>query len=451
MPRHLTVAALGVFILTIVGSLPVDGQVPISHADSARAVVIVGASVLSMEGPGVRASQTVLMRDGRIAAIGPEGSFPVPARALAIDGHGRFLLPGLVDAHVHLFGEESAPDLALYLRNGVTTVRNMHGEPYHLRLRDELARGVRLGPTLYTTSAFADVDAIHSEVEARRFVRTAKSQGYDAIKVHRPLPPELFVAVADEARRLHIPLVGHAPDHRVGLGGAARAGQRTIEHAESIMQEGTNQQWPDSSDIPRLVRQLAGTGVCVTPTLVVFKSVVEMTEQHPRLSGLLARPEMQLVSPELRAAWMPARNEYVTRWRGHEAEVPGALLKFRRQYVWMQHLTKALSNSGIPIVAGSDAPGGMAIPGFSLLEELHLLSEAGLSPYRVLAAATRDAARCLGGDSEFGTIRVGKRADVILLDRNPLVDLSALQTPVGVVLRGRWLPAWQLKRLPRSR
>ncbi len=160
---------------------------------------------------------------------------------------------------------------------------------------------------------------------------------------------------------------------------------------------------------------------------------------------------MQLVSPELRAAWMPARNEYVTRWRGHESEVPGALLKFRRQYAWMQHLTKALSDSGIPIVAGSDAPGGMAIPGFSLLEELHLLNEAGLSPYRVLAAATRDAARCLGGDAEFGTIRVGKRADVVLLDRNPLVDLSALQTPVGVVLRGRWLPAWRLKRLPRSR
>ena len=451
MPHRLAVAALGLFILAIVIPLPVDGQAPNSRPDPARAIVIVGASVVSMEGPGVRAAQTVLMRGGRITAIGPEGSFPVPAGALAIDGHGRFLLPGLVDAHVHLFGRESEPDLALYLLNGVTTLRNMHGEPYHLHLRDELARGVRLGPTLYTTSAFADVDAIHSTVEARRFVRTAKSQGYDAIKVHRPLPPELFMAVADEARRSHIPLVGHAPDPRVGLDGAARAGQRTIEHAESIMQEGTNQQLPDSNDIPRLVRQLTGTSVCVTPTLVVFKSVVEMTEQYPLLSGLLARPEMQFVSPELRAAWMPAHNEYVTRWHGHEAEVPSALVKFRRQYAWMQHLTKALSDSGIPIVAGSDAPGGMVIPGFSLLEELHLLNEAGLSAYRVLAAATRDAARCLGGDSEFGTVSVGKRADVVLLDRNPLADLSALQAPIGVVVRGRWLPAWRLRQLVRSR
>jgi imidazolonepropionase-like amidohydrolase len=391
----------------------------------------------------------VVTSRGRIIAIGPEGLARVPDGALVIDGRGRFLLPGLVDAHVHLFGKESEPELALYLLNGVTTVRNMHGEPYHLRLRDELAHGVRLGPTLYTTSAFADVDAIHSVEEARTFVRTAKRLGYDAIKVHRPLPPDLYLAVADEARREHTPLVGHAPDPRVGFDGAARAGQRTIEHAESIMQEGTDQQAPDSADIPRIVRQLRGTGVCVTPTLVVFRSVVQMTEQYPGLASLLARPEMQLISAELRTAWMPDQNEYVTRWRGHEAEVPGALSKFRRQYLWMQHLTKALSDAGVPIVTGSDAPGGMAIPGFSLLEEMRLLNEAGMSPYRVLNAATHDAAHCLGGDSEFGTVTVGKRADLVLLDRNPLEDLSAFHTPVGVMTRGRWLSASRLNRLAR--
>jgi imidazolonepropionase-like amidohydrolase len=452
MPCNLIVAALGVLSLAMIASpIPMSGQVPRTHPEPLQTVAIIGASVLSMDGPGVQARRTVLIRDGRITAIGPEGSISVPTGALSIDGHGRFLIPGLVDAHVHLFGEESTPELLLYLRNGITTVRNMHGEPYHLRLRDELARGVRLGPTLYTTSGFADGDAIHSVAEAGQFVRAAKRQGYDAIKVHRPLPPGLFAAVANEARREHIPLVGHAPDHRVGLGGAARAGQRTVEHAESIMQEGTNQQAPDSADIPRLVQQLIGSGVCVTPTLVVFKSVVQMTEQYPALAGLRARPEMQFISTALRAAWMPAQNEYVTRWRGHEAELPGALMKFRRQLAWMQHLTKALSDAGVPIVAGSDAPGGMAIPGFSLLEEMRLLNEAGLSPYQVLAAATRDAARCLDRDSEFGTVSVGKRGDLVLLDRNPLLDLSALNTPLGVVARGRWIPASRSRQLVRPR
>ena len=442
-------ALSGIALSITLGSVSMRGQVPLARVDSAPALAIVGASVLSMDGPGVKAGQTVLIRDGRITAIGPERSLPVPAGVLSIDGHGKFLLPGLVDAHVHLFGEESTPDLTLYLLNGVTTVRNMHGEAYHLRLRDELARSARLGPTLYTTSAFADVDAIHSAMDARRFARTAKRQGYDAIKVHRPLPPALFAALAGEARRIRMPLVGHAPDPRVGLGGAARAGQRTFEHAESIMQEGTNQQAPDPAGIPRLVRQLVGTGACVTPTLAVFKSIVEMTEQYPALTGLFARPAMQYISPALRAAWMPDRNEYVTRWRGHDAEVPVALAKFRRQYVWMQQLTKALSDADVPIVTGSDAPGGMAIPGFSLPEEVRLLNEAGLSPYRALAAATRDAARCLGGDETFGTVSVGKQADLVLLDRNPLEDLSALNRPAGVVARGRWLPAARLRQLAR--
>jgi hypothetical protein len=217
------------------------------------------------------------------------------------------------------------------------------------------------------------------------------------------------------------------------------------------MQEGTNQQAPDTADIPRLVHQLAGTGVCVTPTLVVFRNVVRMTEQHPTLSNLLAQPEMRYVNPELRAGWAPERNEYVTRWRSHESEMPGALAKFRRQYVWMQRLTRALAEAHVPIVAGTDASTAMVLPGFSLSQEVKLLNEAGLTAYESLAAATRDAARCLGGAGEFGTIGVGKRADFVLLPRNPLDDLTALSTPVGVVTRGRWLPPARLRELTRAR
>jgi imidazolonepropionase-like amidohydrolase len=441
----LAALTLGVAALALSRSRPPHVARP-ADPDSLRAIAIVGVATIPMDAPTVDLGQTVLIRRGRIVAMGPEGDVPMPRGTLQIDGHGKYLLPGLVDAHVHLLGERSTPDFALYLANGVTTVRNMQGAPLHLRLRDELARGERLGPTLYTASAFADDDAVHSPEEARRFVQKAHARGYDAIKVHRPLPPPLFEAVTAEARRLGIPVVGHAPDSRVTLAGAASAGQRTVEHAESIMQEGTNQRDPDTGDIAPLVHQLAGTGVCVTPTLVVFQTVIRMTEQYPALSGLVARPAMQYVDPTLRAEWGPGSNEYVTRWRGHESDVPGALVKFRRQFAWMQRLTKALADAGIPIIAGSDASAAMVIPGFSLPEEVRLLHDAGLSPYQALAAATRDAAICLGGGTEFGTIGVGKRADLVLLASNPLADLTALSAPVGVMVRGRWFAAPELER-----
>lgn len=261
----------------------------------------------------------------------------------------------------------------------------------------------------------------------------------------------IFSRQSPKKRYAGIPIVGHAPSRQVSLAGAVAAGQRTIEHVESLMQEGTDQQNPKAADIAIIVRQLAGTSGCVTPTLVAFQNVIRMTEEYPSLASLTRRPEMRYVDPALRASWRPASNEYVTRWRGHEAELPGALAKFRRQYTWMQALTKALAEAGVPLVAGTDASVAMVIPGFSLPEEIRLLHAAGLSPAQSLVAATRDAAVCLGGGSDFGTIGVGKRADMILLASNPLNDLSALAAPIGVMVRGRWLTAAQLTQQLHSR
>ena len=348
-------------------ALPADG-----------AFAIIGATVIPMTDPPATPARdatqlpnyTVVVRGDQIVAVGPRDSLVVPPGMLRIDGRGRFVIPGLVDAHAHLLGRESSADLPLYLANGVTTLRNMYGEPYHLRWRREIAAGARLGPTLFTTSAFTD--GITSAEEARTFVRRAREDGYDAVKVHLPLERSIYAAVANAARNERIPMVGHTP-RRPGVMAAVRAGQITIEHAESIMQAETAEQEPDTADIPRVVALLRGSGPCVTPTLVTFHHIIQMTEQYPTLQGLLARPEMRYMRPELRAAWSPSQNEYVTRWHGHESELPVAVAKFRRQYAWMRRLVGALAASGIPILAGTDASVAAVMPGFSLHEELRLL------------------------------------------------------------------------------
>ena len=176
-------------------------NVLLAHHDVQQAIAFVNVTVIPMDVPGVHIGQTVLVRKGRIVAVGADRDVPLPHDVSRIDGRGMYLLPGLVDAHVHLLDERATPDFAMYLANGVTTIRNMQGAPLHLRLRDEIARGARLGPTLYTTSAFVDIDVVHSLREARQFVQRASADGYDAIKLHSPLPPDLFKAVAEEALR----------------------------------------------------------------------------------------------------------------------------------------------------------------------------------------------------------------------------------------------------------
>ena len=156
-------------------------------------LAIIGTTVIPMDRDTVLPDYTVLVRGARIVAVGPERAVSVPRGATRIDGHGRYLIPGLVDMHVHLVGEESASDLALYLGNGVTTVRNMYGEPYHVTWRDEIARGTRLGPTLYTTGPFVPGDLRPDQ--ARGLVAEQRAAGYDFIKVHDSLSVEAYGAL----------------------------------------------------------------------------------------------------------------------------------------------------------------------------------------------------------------------------------------------------------------
>jgi imidazolonepropionase-like amidohydrolase len=401
--------------------------------------------------------QTVVVRDGRIAEVGPAGQVKVPPGATQIDGRGKFLMPGLADMHAHLFpGDGSANDLAaqqliLYLANGVTTVRNMIGAPAHVVLRDRVREGKLLGPTIVTAGPPLTGNVAVSAEVAERIVAEQKQAGYDLLKVHEGLKPEVYEAIAAAARKAGIPFAGHVTAS-VGLARAIAARQATIEHLDGYLQALVPEDSPvppppsqvvlgpvlehvDERRLPALARATRDAGIYNTPTLALFKIVVSADD-----------PSEFSKWPELRYVPAKMRDGFARQKAGIKLdEVPASE---RRRYVELRdHVVKALYDAGAKLLVGPDSPQLFLVPGFGTHREMAAMAEAGLTPYAVLQAATRNAADYLNASAEFGTVEAGKRADLLLLDANPLQSVANASRVAGVMVRGRWLPRAELDRM----
>lgn len=421
---------------------------------------ITDATVIPMDRDTVFRSATILIRDGRIADIGPSSRVSVPGNARRVDGRGKWIIPGLVDMHGHLYADEFVPDsvapyeLGVYLAQGVTTARFMIGTPVHLRLRADLAAGRLTGPQLFIASPqFAGRNDPNSKVvtsaqDARRATQEVVAAGYDFVKLTVEITPEVYEAIVDEARRHGIKVVGHV-DPRVGVARALAAGQQ-IEHLDNYMESvladsakgrasvsdvgayyAKNWETIDLVD-PRKVEQLAGAtaraGVYVTPTLAFFRLwfATQLSDQEVR-----SRPDYALIPARMRDGYERARAQY---WKN----APSA--ERRAKYIAIRNrMVKAIVDSGGYIMAGSDGPGGLMGYGWTTHRELAMLVDAGLSPMQALAAATTVPARYLGAEREWGTLSRGKRADLVLLEGDPLADIRNTTRIAGVSVGGKWL------------
>ena len=420
----------------------------------AAAVAFVDVAVLPMDGDRVLEHRTVVVRDGRIVAIGAPATTPVPAGATRVDGRGRFLLPGLVDMHAHMapggasLGDPAGRQLAAYLATGFTTVRGLGNAPTALALRDRIARGEVIGPRLVLAGPSLNGKSVASPADGARMVAEQKRQGFDLLKTHGGVSAEAYDSIAAAAARLGMPLVGHVTPE-FGLRGAMRAHQQ-VEHldgyiaalmADGATAPGDQMIWDpavlarvDTAKIAPLARETARLGIWNGPTLALFE--VLASEETP--DALAARPELRLIPPQAVAAWKAQKAEVL-------AEVPpegrAEFLALRRRIV------RALHDAGAGILVGSDSPQLFATPGYGALREIDALVAAGLSPYDALVAATRAPAEYMGRAREVGTVAVGKRADLVLLDGNPLVDRVVLRQPRGVMVAGRWLDRARLDAL----
>jgi len=405
-------------------------------------------SVLPMDREVVLPNQTVVIKGGRIVAMGLAEKTAVPDGALRIDGKGKYLLPGLADMHIHLpYNESDIKDtpavLKLFVANGVTTVLNLLGLPAHLALRERIARGEELGPVVYTSGFYVNEPFVRTPDEIEAEVIKQKRAGYDIIKIHGNLTREAYHRLFVVARREGIHVIGHAP-RNLGYEPMLEERQDAVAHAEEYINAyfGFNRRCCTAEEIGPMVRDIsqatAKAGTWVVPTLTIFKGI---TAQIKDLDAVLKRPEMRYVPPAIAADWQPANNRYR---KNKPEEIP----TIEGVYGLQAYLVKGFRDAGVRLLAGTDAPvTAVVIPGFSLHEELANLVEAGLTPYEALRTATYNPADFLDALNEFGTVSLGRRADVILIDRNPLQSINAVSEISGVMLRGRWIPRAELRKM----
>jgi imidazolonepropionase-like amidohydrolase len=388
-------------------------------------IALVGATVLPMDRETPLVGHTVVVRGDKIAMIAPSATLDTKD-AQVIDAKGKWIVPGLADMHVHTWGER---DFAMYLLNGVTTVRDMFGSPQQLAWREQIMRGQIDGPTLILAGPIVDGDpptwpgsaVVTTPDAAKTVVQEQKRAGYDLIKVYGGLTPSVYEALAAEAKAQNIPFAGHVPT-AVGVDKAIASGQRSIEHLDGYVPFGG-----DDHVSPEVIEKTAKGTTWNCPTLVVTERFAHLDDP----ASLANTAGLQYVSAAIRDRWDPKNDFRLKDW------TPERFAAQREKNSVRRKLVGDLNKAGARIVVGTDTGNPYVVPGFAVHDELGLLVTAGLTPYQALRAATFAPSELAGTPGAFGAIAVGARADLIVVDADPLQNLATLATPSLVIVRGK--------------
>ena len=387
-------------------------------------VAFVNANLITMRDDKIQPEQTVIVENGKIISIGPSKEILAPEGFLKVDCTGKYLMPGLVDMHVHNL--VSSSQHLLNLANGVTSVRDMDGFPWMLEMRDQISANKLLAPNMYVAGHILNqrplgmyATVVTSADQARKVVREQKTAGYDFIKIHNSMDLEIYSAILDESKKQNIDAVGHIP-HFITVKQAVDHGQKTFEHFKGyILDRGLEL---TKEDYVQASRNIASWNC---PTFYTYREHLRGDDARKLIHE---SDEMKYVSWRDKKDWLELAKENPDSLQ--QNILPLSIKIF-----------KDLIPSYDKFLAGTDSGGGYPFmtPGFSLQEELRIMNTNGLGPYQTLKTATVNAAQAMSREKEFGTIETGKRADLLLLRENPFKGISNLQAIDGVAVRGIWL------------
>jgi imidazolonepropionase-like amidohydrolase len=427
-----------------IAALLLSSLILVAAGDAAADYVFTNGTLLTMTEDGAVDADLRLV-DQRITAIGR--SLSPGKNDVVVDMQGGFLMPGLAEMHAHVpapeQGERYRDDvLFLWVANGITTARGMLGHPDHLELRRALQAHEVLGPRLITSGPSFNGNSVSSPTQARQMVREQVAAGYDFLKIHPGVSRPQFDALADEARRLGIRFAGHVPAE-VGLRHALEQGQATVDHLDGFLRALVSEEDSGAEGglfgvglagdanldrLPELVEWMQAAGSWVVPTETLIENFA-----GDDVEALLDRPENVYLPGELRERYREA-----LAGAGSGTTAAARALSLRKQII------SALHDAGVGVLLGSDSPQIFNVPGFSIHRELEAMVAAGLTPAEALATGTVAPARYFGRAEDFGQLRVGLSADLVLLSEDPTADIANSRAIEGVMVRGRWLDRAEL-------
>lgn len=439
--------------ILILGLAAITSISQVRTEPASRRLAITHVTVIDATGRAARPDMTVVIASERITQIGRSAEVRLPRGAQVVNGAGKFLIPGLWDMHMHL-SLTTESTLPAFIANGVTGVRDMGGDLSQIDgWRKSIAAGLLIGPRIVRAGPLVDGPkktamfrlTVNNPTEARQAVVSLKQQGVDFIKVHNRVPRDAYFALADECRKQGITFVGHIP-RGISAEEASEAGQRSIEHTETLIeaavfQQGSTAKTPeqalDTYTAERrktLFAMFVKNGTWYCPTLIEYRNFSFETDP-----SVLDDPRQRYLASATKDyidKFFPIqpRNTPVEQYAGRRA-----------MFLKLLGLVGEMQRAGVGILAGTDPPARGVFPGFSLHDELALLVQAGLTPMEALQAATRNPAKFLGKLDSLGTIEKGKIADLVLLEASPLEDIHNTRRIAAVVFGGRLISKPELQ------
>jgi imidazolonepropionase-like amidohydrolase len=414
-----------------------------------REIVFRSVNLVPMDKEHVLQNQVVVVKDGKITAIGSTGKVKYSKNALVIDGKGKYLMPGLAEMHAHVPPvddlEPMKEVLQLFTLHGITTIRGMLGHPRHLELRSKLQNAELIGPRFITSGPSLNGNSVKTPEAGADMVRQQKQAGYDFLKLHPGLSNETFAAIAKTANEIGMPFAGHV-SYEVGVWRAIEAGYASIDHMDGFVEslvpglEAIPEQeaglfaifigdQADTTRIPKLMTALRDKNIWVVPTQALAERWMAPAES-PEVLG--KKSEMVYMSPKTVENWVATKQKLMANPQ-YDADAVTRYVELRRKLIYESN------KQGVGLLLGCDAPQVFNVPGISTHQELKYLVDAGLSPYDALRTGTVNVGKYLNRN-DIGIIKVGAVADLILIGGNPLKDIEQTQRIEGVLIGHTYLP-----------